>query len=187
MRLSAIGLSVLAVVLLAACGQQSTSPAAEEQFFNVRADQILRGVRHNLTQDGIRRAVLNSDSAFANEDSRQLDLVGVRVVFYDNAGESAGTLTSREGQYDQSTSTFVARSDVVLLTDGPKGERRLTTQELYYDVRTDQLWSDVAFSLEEDGRVTTGTNFRSDANFETWSVNGAQTSGTVSEDSGLTF
>jgi LPS export ABC transporter protein LptC len=144
-------------------------------------------VRHNLTQDGIRRAVLNSDTAYAYEDTRELDLVGVDVTFYDEAGRVAGTLTSETGEYNLAEGLFVARDSVVLVTDGPDGERRLTSPELFFDVRTDRIWSDRPFTLVENGRTSRGQTFRSDSRFETWQVTGIQTTGTVDADEGLTF
>lgn len=182
-----IALLPLLGVVLAGCNQQSTTPAAEQAAFDLPADQVAYAVRHNLTQDGIRRAVLNSDTAYAFEDTREFDLIGVAVTFYDEAGRVAGTLTSRTGEYNLAEGLFVARDSVVLVSQGPQGERVLASPELFFDVRSDRLWSDLPFTLEENGRTSRGQTFRSDSRFETWEVTGIQTTGTVDDDEGLTF
>ena len=189
MRLPLAASLVLLPASLAACTQQSTTPAADETAFILPADNVMHGVTHRLTQDGIRRATLSSDSAYTYEHERRFDLMGVRVTFYNDTGALAGTVTSRSGEYDQESGVFVARDSVVLVSETPEGgERRLTTDELYYDVRSDELWSDHAFVLVENGRTSRGTSFRSDSKLETWSVTGAQTSGTVDDaEGGITF
>ena len=178
---------VLLGLTLAACGDQSTSPAADAEAFDLPADQVMRGITHNLSQDGIRRAVINSDTAFSYEDTRKFDLIGLDVVFFNDVGGEAGHLTATRGEYDLANSLFVARDSVVLISPGPTGERRLLTDELYYDVKTDRIWSDVAFTLVEDGQTSRGTSFRSDSRFETWTVTGLQTTGTVEGEGGLSF
>lgn len=181
-------LSAALAAAVTACDQQSTSPTNSAAAFDLPADQVINGVEHKLTQDGIRRAVLHSDTAYAYEDARQLDLVGVHVVFYDDAGVEAGTLTSKRGDYDLSSALFIARDSVVLITEGPQGERRLLSDELNFDVRSDALWSDKPFTLEENGRLSRGTTFRSDSKFETWTVTGGQATGRVDgAEGGLSF
>jgi LPS export ABC transporter protein LptC len=175
------------LALLAACNQQSTTPSTSAEAFDLPADVITNGVRHNMTQDGIRRAVITSDTSYHYEATRQVDMVGVEVTFYDEAGEEAGTLTARRGDYDLANNIFTAKEEVVLVSQGPRGERRLRTDELGYDLRADRLWSDRAFTLEEGGRTNRGTSFRSDAKLETWVVTGAQASGTVEGDGELSF
>lgn len=169
-----------------ACGASSTTPSATESF-EMDADQVAFQVRQTLTNDGVRTAILNSDTAYIYERERRLDLVGVEVLFFNEIGEEAGTLTSRTGDYNIDSGAFIARGDVVLVTRSPAGQRRLETEELLYDVRADSLASDTPFTLHEDGRVSRGTSFRSDSRFRTWIVTGAQTQGSVPAEGGITF
>lgn len=185
MRVIAPALCALAI--FAGCGQQTTTPAAEAEAFDLPADVVANGVRHNLTQDGVRRAIITSDTSYHYESTRHVDMVGVQVVFYDDIGQEAGTLTAKRGEYDLGNNIFTAKESVVLVTEGPQGERRLSTDELGYDLGVDRLWSDRPFTLVEAGRTSTGTSFRSDAKFETWSVTGGQTTGTVDGAEGLSF
>lgn len=175
---------------LAGCGSESTTPAAVTDASQLPADQLIEGLRHNMTKDGIRSGVLEADTALLFETGRKLDMRVVELQFFGESGRQTGTLTSETGVYDISTGNFVARGDVVLVTQGPNGEeRRLETDELHYDVKGDRLWSDQPFVLTEGGRVTRGQRFRSDASFQTWEVTGAKTEGGLPQagTSGISF
>jgi LPS export ABC transporter protein LptC len=165
--------------LITGCGQDSTMPSAGADEFDLASDQVGFGTRHIMTREGVRTAIITSDTTYVYDDARRVDLVGVQVSFYTESGVEAGEVTSRNGDYDMSSGIFVARQDVVLLTEGPEGMRRLETEELHYDVNGDVIWSDTPFTLHEAGRVTRGSTFRSDSRFETWEVTGARTEGSV--------
>jgi len=184
---SSWGVLAGAVFLLGGCGQDATTPSAEVDRFELPADQVGVGVRQVLTQDGVRSAVLVSDTAYIYEEDRNLDLRGVRLTFFGDAGQEAGELTSDAGNYSMDTGQFVARGNVVLITEGPNGERRLETEQLIYDVRTDSLSTYTPFTLHEAGRVSRGQSFRADAQFRTWEVTGAQTEAPVGGSSDLSF
>lgn len=156
-----------------ACADEATVPAASEEA-ELPADQTVTGLRHFMTSQGVRKALLLADSAYVREGGRRFDLVAVDVEFYDPAGRAAGDLTSETGEYVISGGSFVARGDVVLITEGPEGPRRLETDELHYDPNNDELWSDVPFVFREAGRETRGISFRSDADFRNFTVEGAQ-------------
>jgi LPS export ABC transporter protein LptC len=174
-------------VLLAGCGREATTPSAEVETFELPADQVGIGVRQVLTQDGVRSAVLVSDTAYVYEADRNLDLRGVLLTFFGEAGQEAGELTSDAGNYNMDSGHFVARGNVVLITEGPEGERRLETEQLIYDVQTDSLSTNTPFTLHEAGRVSRGESFRSDAQFRTWEVTGAQTETPVDGSGDLSF
>lgn len=174
-------------VLLAACGQETTTPAGQAETFDLPADQVGYQIRHNFTNDGIRRAVLTADTAYTFENSRTIELIQVQVVFYTEDGRVAGTVRSDEGDYDLENGVFIARENVVLTAEGDEGERRLMTEQLHYDIQGDQLWSDTEFTIEENGRTSRGRTFRSDSQLETWTVRGAQTSGEVGDEGTLSF
>ncbi len=172
--------------LLAACGSESTTPAPVADAAELPADNIIQGLRHVMTKEGVRTGVLDADTAYMFEVGRRLDLRGVELEFFDQTGTRSGTLTSETGEYDTPTGAFIAHGDVVLVTESPEGQRRLETEELHYDVQGDRLWSDVPFVLTQNGRVTRGTSFTSDARFQSWTVKGAQTEGGIPQ-SGVRF
>jgi LPS export ABC transporter protein LptC len=179
MKLSGIMMMIgLALPLLGACGG-STTPSDVADASQLPADQVVFGVDHNMTLEGIRTGVLLSDTAYLYESGSRMDLMGVELRFFADNGLETGVLTSETGEYDTRSGAFVARGNVVLITQGPQGERRLETEELHYDVEADRLWSDVAFVLHEDGGTTTGKSFRSDSEFRNWTVTGAETQGGV--------
>jgi LPS export ABC transporter protein LptC len=168
---------ILLAGILAGCGSESTTPAPVANTAELPADNIIQGLHHVMTKDGVRTGVLNGDTAFMYETGRRLDLKGVNLEFFGETGARSGTLTSKTGEYEIATGSFIARGNVVLITQGPSGERRLETEELHYDVQGDQLWSDKPFVLHENGRVTRGNSFRSDSRFQSWTVTNARTEG----------
>lgn len=174
--------------LLAACGTDSTTPAPVAEAPDLPADNIIHGLSHVMTKAGVRTGVLESDTAYLYEVGRRLDLRVVRLQFFNEVGVQTGTLTSKTGEYDITTGAFIARGDVVLVTESPDGQRRLETEELHYDVQGDRLWSEKPFVLNQNGRVTRGSSFRSDSRFQSWSVTNAQTEGGIPQSgSGIQF
>jgi LPS export ABC transporter protein LptC len=157
---------------LAACQPEATLPA--QSTGDLPADQIVYGLRHAMTQEGIRKAVLQSDSAYVVDDGRRFDLHSVNLEFFDETGRRAGELTSIEGEYATATGLFVARGTVVLVTTGPQGNRRLETEELHYDPNADQIWSPVPFVMREGGQTSRGQSFRSDTQFRNFTIQGAR-------------
>jgi LPS export ABC transporter protein LptC len=174
----------LTAVLFAACGNQSTTPAAVVGAADLVADNVFYGITHRMTNNGIRTGELRGDTAYLYEADRRMDLHGVNLTFFDEVGRQTGTLTSQTGEYRMDTGSFIARGNVVLVTQEPEGTRRVETEALYYDVGGDQLWSDVDFVMTRGSQVTRGSSFRSDARFETWSVTNARTEGGVPQGSG---
>ena len=75
----------------------------------------------------------------------------------------------------------------MLLTRGPTGERKLETDELYYETPVDSLYTTKPFKMTENGRVSSGTSFNTNSRFTTWRVTGAQTETAVEGESGLSF
>ena len=174
---------MLAAALLAAgCGHDSTTPSATVDASEMPADQVLFGLHHVMTKDGVRTAVLDSDTAYMKDEGRTFDLRVVRLRFFNESGQESGTLTSRTGEYNADTGVFVARGNAVLVTQGQQGPRRLESEELHYDTRRDQLWSDLPFTLTEGGRVSRGTSFRTDSRFENWTVTQPKTTGGLPQD-----
>ncbi|MGH7457583.1 MAG: LPS export ABC transporter periplasmic protein LptC [Longimicrobiaceae bacterium] len=159
------------LAILAACGD-TTSPGSGE-IPELPADQIAFGVRHVITDEGVRKAVLFSDTAFLYQQNSEADLRGVRLDFFDAGGEPAGELTSRTGVYDWRTGTMTASGEVILIIRDEKGTvRRVETEELHYSVDQDLIWSELPTVMRDGGRVYRGESFESDARFENVRVRG---------------
>ena len=137
-------LGVLAsVVLLGACGGSAKHDAAAAvEAAADTADQLLIGMTHYITQDGVRKAFLEADSAFIYETAGHADLKKVRVTFFGLAGDTSSVVTSKIGTYDTRTGKMEAIDDVlVLLSNGG----RLTTSVLRYDPAKNEVSTDRAY------------------------------------------
>jgi LPS export ABC transporter protein LptC len=175
-----IALAMAILLLSSACEEEATTPSASAEAFDLPADNVLIGVSSRMTTRGVVTAILEADSAFAFANSRPMELMGVKITFYTPQGVEHGTVTSTTGNYDVTSQVFTAHGNVVLVTDSPEGERRVESEDLAYDVRGDQIWTNSAFTLyEPGGRRTTGNSFRTDSKFQTWEITGAATTGTV--------
>lgn len=162
----------VALVAAAACQPDATTPAAS--IGELPADQIVYGLRHTMTQEGVRKAFLRGDSAYVRDEGRKFDLNGVSLDFFSESGARAGELTSETGEYLTTSGIFIARGSVVLITEGAEGPRRLETEELHFDPNIDQLWSPVPFVMHERGETSRGESFRSDSQFRNFTIQGAR-------------
>jgi LPS export ABC transporter protein LptC len=127
------------------------------------ADQIMYGAHFNLTDKGLSRAELLSDTAYFFEDNTRIELRKVEATFYTTTGARDAYLTSKRGTYRSRAGSMVARDSVVVVTE--EG-RKLTTPELKYDQAVNEISSDSAFVLTEPGRRLAGIGFRSDPNMQ---------------------
>ncbi len=180
-------LLLLALFGATGCERDSTTPVAGGDTSELPADQIVYGLRHIMTTEGVRKAYLVGDTAYLNEQGARIDLVGVKLDFFDANGRENGHLTSRTGEYNVRSGEFVARGDAVLITQGAKGERRLETDELHFDSKADQIWSDQPFVVRENGQTSRGDSFRSDTRFENLTVERARGTLPTSGSEGIRF
>jgi len=169
----------LLLVLAAAggCRNGATTPTAADGTQEMPADQVMFGVEHNMTTDGIRSAVLHGDTAYVHQGGSRIDVVGVRMVFFDDNGRETGTLTSNTGTYQLRAGSMVAEGNAVLKTKADGTERTIETEQLHFDVKGDRLWSDQAVTMREGGRILRGNSFQSDGRFQNLTVSQAQTAG----------
>lgn len=126
------------------------------------ADEVVYGVVHNVTIDGVLRVRVEADTAYFYEGSQSAELKQVRAVFHTLNGLPSTVLTSREGTYEWRSGNMEARIDVVGRT--PDG-RRLTTSILRYDKLADRLIGDQPFVFDAPDRHLEGNGFISDPDF----------------------
>lgn len=145
--------------VLAGCGAQQ-GPLADDEFREMRADNVSTGVRYYVTANGVRQAVLLADTTYTYEDDARLELSGVHLTFFDEEGGEAAVLTSDEGELDTRTNAMVARGSVVIVTheDGARTE----TDELHFRPEEDRIWSDTPTTRIVDGATLRGTGFSAD-------------------------
>ncbi|MBX9927484.1 MAG: LPS export ABC transporter periplasmic protein LptC [Gemmatimonadaceae bacterium] len=123
------------------------------------ADQIAFKSRTIITDRGVMRAEVLSDTALFFNESTRVHLRRLNGVFYNSTGAKDAVMTSRWGIYDTRLGVLEAHGDVeVISVDG----RRLRSPEVRFDQRTNQITSDSAFVLTEPDREVRGIGFVSD-------------------------
>lgn len=123
------------------------------------ADQLLIGLTQYITQDGVRKAYLEADSAFLYENSGRAELKTVQVTFFAEAGDTSSVVTGKIGSYDWRTGRMEAREDVVVtLSNGG----RLTTSVLRYDQARNELSTDQHYVYTAPDRQMEGDGFVTD-------------------------
>jgi LPS export ABC transporter protein LptC len=146
-----------------ACTTKKQLPVAAKSALADSADQVIYNLRTTLTNQGVSRAQLQADTAYAFEDNTRYELDDVHTTFYTATGAKDGVLTSNHGTYNSRTSRMVARQNVIVVSEDG---RRLTTPELIYDQQRNELSSDSAFVMTEPNRRLEGIGFRSDPNMK---------------------
>jgi len=162
-RLLTISAAFVAAALAIGCDSRAAPPLVGRSALADSADQVMYGVRFNLTDNGLARAELLSDTAFFFDDNTRAELRKVETTFYTASGARDAYLTAKRGTYNSRLGTMVARGDVVITTE--EG-RRLATSELKYDQTMNEVSSDSAFVMTEPGRRLEGIGFRSDPNMQ---------------------
>jgi LPS export ABC transporter protein LptC len=150
-----------------ACKDSSTLPiASAKKTMADSADQIAFGMRTLITDRGLLRAEVLSDTAYFFDENTRLEMRGgpiVHGVFYNSVGAKEAVMASRTGLYNTRSQMLEAHGDVVITSvDG----RRLETPFLRYDQRLNLISSESTFVLTEPGRVTHGIGFTSDPDMQ---------------------
>lgn len=154
-----LGAAALMVAVAAACSDTQAPPVSARASLADSADQVMFGVRSDLVSAGVRRGELFSDTAFMFDQGTRIELRGVRANFFTDAGDVEGTLTSREGTFNNRSGEMHARGDVVVVTnDG----RRMESPELRYIISQQLIRSDSSFVLTRPGERLAGVGFTSD-------------------------
>jgi LPS export ABC transporter protein LptC len=158
-----------AVAGLGACGGESTTTEASDELQRMTADMVTyETTTYFLNAQGVRTGKIDADSAFYFQDSTVVHMQGVEMTVSTEAGVVRATVTADRGRYDERTQQMHALGNVVLVM--PNDNRQVESGELYYDPTTEQIWSDSASTYRHQGRVTSGTCFKSDLNFSQYSV-----------------
>ena len=161
MRRSPLALVLAGALAAAACTDTKAPPVVSKDPAADSADQVMFGVRHFLTKNGIRQAQLRSDTAMMFDEGTRIMLRKVRLTFFSESGTENAVLVAKRGRYDTRNQVMEGHGDVVVTTnDG----RRLETQQLKFDQSRNEISSDSAYVATEGGRRQSGIGFRSDPN-----------------------
>ncbi len=151
-----------AVLVSGAC--KTSTPVTATQAVLDSADQVLFGMTHYLTDAGVLRARVQSDTTYLFSNTQQAELRNVHVTFYDVSGRPTSTLTAKEGTQHWRTGDMEARGNVVVVRDRDGGTMR--TELMYYSQVKNQVSSDKPFQFDSPDRHITGEGFTSDPEFK---------------------
>jgi LPS export ABC transporter protein LptC len=150
------------MLMMAAC--KGGTPVTATQAALDSADQVLIGMSHYVTDQGVLRARVRADTAFFFSGTQRAELRNVHVTFYDAAGQPTSTLTSREGTHQWRTGNMEARGNVVVVRNRDGGTMR--TEVMEYNQMRNEVSSDRVFDWKEPGRDLKGEGFTSDPEFK---------------------
>lgn len=169
MRRAAALLLAAAAPIVAACGQEEVQedPAGPD-FRGIEADQVMVGVEHYMTREGVRRAHLRADTVYLSSEGSSAHLRHYTVDFFNAGGGLQSVLTAEDGTYDMRTGDMRAAEDVVVVDSDES--QRLETERLHYDAATEKLQSEVEFTLVEGRDTIRGTGFVTDPGLDSLTV-----------------
>ena len=157
--LAGSGVGVLALAFALGCSSGKQPPVAARNPLADSADQVLFKTKTVLTDGGVMKAEVYSDTAYVFDDNTRVEMRGLRTVFFTALGARNAVLTSHQGTYNTRTNNMDARGDVVVVTvDG----RRLTTPFLRYMQGRNEISSDTAFTASDSTHHMAGVGFVSD-------------------------
>jgi LPS export ABC transporter protein LptC len=161
-RRLAIAGALGALAVLAGCNGRGATPAAPHNPLADSADQVVFGARSKMTDGGVSKSDLYSDTAYFFDDNTRIEMRGhVLVTFFTDVGAKNAVLTSKEGTYNNRTGNMEARGNVVVNTvDG----RHLTTSILKFNQTKNEISSDSSFVTTDSTRRLIGIGFTSDPN-----------------------
>lgn len=143
------------------CGEEKGAVAPPE-LFGLDADQVIVGLEHRMTRDGVLKARLNADTAYVYRSDARIRLRNLEIGFFGEDGTEMSVLTADHGTYDIGTDDMVAHGNVVVVDQVE--DRRLETERLRFDKAADQLVGDTAFVMTQGSSTTRGDSFTSDPN-----------------------
>lgn len=149
------------LLMLAACKDDAIRPPLTVTAAD-SADQVLEGMEHLITADGVKRTRVIADTAYLYEATQLARLKKVKTTFYDANGLETSTVTSDSGIYQMRDGSMSAWGDVVATT--PDG-RRLTSEELKYEANSKRISSDKPFVYDRADQHLEGNGFTSDPDF----------------------
>lgn len=153
--------ALTALTVLTACRNDAVRPPVTQTAAD-SADQILFGLMHYVTEEGVKRSLVEADTAYLYDQSQTAELKQVKVTFYDENGAVSSVLTANEGTYFQQSGGMTARGNVI--GTAPDG-RTLRTTELRYEPNSKKVSTDKTFTFMRNGNLLEGDGFVSDVDF----------------------
>jgi LPS export ABC transporter protein LptC len=153
--------ALTASTALIACQEKGVTPPVTQTAAD-SADQILFGLMHYVTEEGVKRSLVEADTAYLYDATQTAELKKVKVTFYNERGAVSSVLTANEGTYFQQSGGMTARGNVV--GTSPDG-RTLRTSELRYEPNSKKVSTEKTFTFMRNGNLLEGDGFVSDVDF----------------------
>lgn len=161
--------------LLAGCTEQAGNRSAAEELTGLEADNVVYEMTQILTNEGVREARVEADTAYFFRDSSAVHLRSMTLTLFTESGDTRATVSADRGRLDTRSTTMVGWGDVVL--EIPGQGREIRTEELHYASNQDRIWSDSSTVMRQDDEVQCGSSFRSDLEFRSVYIEEMRTSG----------
>ncbi len=172
---SRVAISTILMSVALACSDTQGPPVTHFNLIPDSAEQILFNIELTLTDEGVRRAVVQSDTLLTYDENTREELRKVTARFYSVTGEQEAILTSLKGSHNSRIGTMEARGNVIVIS---KEGKQLNSPHLRYDPNRNEISSDSAFTLTEGERVTKGVGFVSNPDMTNMKIlAGAQVQG----------
>lgn len=153
------------LLLLAGCGDEEEKvEVAGPDLVELGADQVMIGLTHNMTRDGVLQGKLRADTAYVFNDQSTVRLRRVDVTFYDGRGLPDTRLTADSGRYNLQTGDMEAHGRVVV-RDTAESER-LETPQLLYEALPNELRTDTTFVWHRGPDVVRGSGLVTDPSLD---------------------
>ena len=123
--------------------------------------------------------ILHSDSALIKarvkaptifmhqNDDRELP-DGMFITFLEADGSTTATLKSDYAYYFSEEDRWLAQGNVVI--DNIANQEKLKTEELYWESKTGDVYTEKFVKIESPGEVITGTGLKAKQDFSTWTI-----------------
>jgi LPS export ABC transporter protein LptC len=165
---------ILALAAVTGCAQRGVAPGRATEADS--ADQVLEGMAHTITREGIKSTYLEAESAWVYQGRSVIRLQGVRVTFYGPTGAVRSVVTADSGSYQMRDGSLDARGNVVAVTP-PPDSGTLRTEHLIFDRITNLIRSDTAYTYTGRTAAGSGASFETDPDFKrfrSWQPRGRQ-------------
>lgn len=158
-------------LLLAGCGDEAPVATVPQQYLEFDADGVAFGMVHRFTQEGVLQARVEADTTIQWNDSTAVQLRRLDMNVYHEDGTERAHVVADRGWLDTRSNRMAAFGNVVL--EVPGEGRRIESQELHYDPRAEEMWSDSSFVMYREGEPPfRGASFVTDLEFRNFQARG---------------
>ncbi|TVP55404.1 MAG: LPS export ABC transporter periplasmic protein LptC [Gemmatimonadales bacterium] len=163
--------TLCALPLAVGCEEEAPLATVPPEYLEFEADGIAFGMVHRFTQDGVIQAKVIADTTIQWNDSTSVALRVLEMDVYNEDGSERAHVVADRGWLDTRTNRMAAYGNVVLTVPGQG--RRLESQELHYDPRAEEMWSDSSFVMYQQGEPPfRGAAFTTDLEFRDFRARG---------------